>query len=67
VQAVPEIPEQIARGEFHGLHSWLTENVYQHGRKFEPTDLIQRVTGQPMHSEPYVAYLNWKFGEIYGL
>lgn len=67
VKQVPEIPGQIAQGSFDGLRGWLRENVYQYGRKFEPTELIQRATGEPLQSRSYIAYLTCKYGEIYGL
>jgi carboxypeptidase Taq len=65
--AHPEIPAQIERGEFALLFGWLVENVYRHGRKFTPAELVERVTGQPLHIEPYIRYLRAKFGELYGL
>jgi carboxypeptidase Taq len=67
VQEEPEIPEQIGRGEFSGLHGWLTEKVYRYGRKYEPEELIQRATGEPLQSRSYLTYLRDKFGAIYGL
>ncbi|MBV9280677.1 MAG: carboxypeptidase M32 [Chloroflexi bacterium] len=67
VQEVPDIPEQIARGRFEGLHGWLTDRIYRHGSKFEPNELIQRVTGEPLQSRSYLAYLRRKYGEIYEL
>src|SRR5262245_19789187 len=36
VRAHPNIPNDIARGEFGTLHAWLCEHLYQHGRKFKP-------------------------------
>ena len=30
-KAHPEIPAEIAQGEFGTLHGWLRENIYQHG------------------------------------
>ncbi|MGH8192211.1 MAG: carboxypeptidase M32 [Rhodanobacteraceae bacterium] len=67
VQANPSIPDQMERGDTSGLLAWLTEHIYRYGRKFEPADLIERATGQPLHPEPYVRYLKNKFGAIYGL
>jgi carboxypeptidase Taq len=32
VQDLPEIPEQIARGEFDGLRGWLTQHIYRYGQ-----------------------------------
>jgi carboxypeptidase Taq len=65
--AAPTIPADIARGEFSGLLTWLRENIHQHGCKFTPTELLQRVTGGPLNSAPYIAYLKRKYSEIYGL
>jgi carboxypeptidase Taq len=67
LQSHPQIEEEIGRGEFGTLHGWLQENIYQHGSKFTAPELIERVTGGPMTIEPYVAYLQKKFGSLYGL
>lgn len=67
VRDVTEIPEQLARGEFDGLRGWLTEHIYRYGRKFEPNELVERATGQPLQSRSYMRYLQEKFGEVYDL
>lgn len=61
----PDIPEQIARGEYTLLYGWLRDNIYQHGSKFTANELIQRVTGGDLRIEPYIAYLRQKFGGLY--
>ena len=66
-RAHPEIPEQITQGEFGTLHGWLKDNIYRHGRKYRPDELIERVTGGPMTIDPYIRYLRGKFGELYAL
>ena len=45
VKAHPEIPREIEQGEFGTLHAWLASNIYRHGRKFLPNELIDRATG----------------------
>lgn len=67
LKAHPEIPEQMAQGEFATLRKWLVENVYQYGRQFEPKELAVKVNGKPLDPAPYIAYLQSKFGELYGL
>ncbi len=57
----PEIPSEIGRGEFGTLHDWLRLNIYRHGSKYTPNQLIERVTGGPLSIEPYIAYLRGKF------
>ena len=64
-RAHPDLPDQIRRGEFASLLTWLRAHVHQHGRKFFPRDLLVRATGGPLTPEPYLRYLHEKFGEIY--
>lgn len=67
VKARPEIPREIAAGEFGTLHAWLREQLYRHGRKFRPNEIVERATGGPMSTRPYLAYLRAKYGELYRL
>ena len=67
VADAPDIPSQIARGEFGGLLGWMRERVHRHGRKYLPTELVERAAGAPMQAQPYLAYLRAKYGAIYGL
>ncbi|RPI34090.1 MAG: carboxypeptidase M32 [Chloroflexota bacterium] len=64
---IPDLTSQIRNGEFSALLGWLIEKVHQHGVKFEPQELVKRITGSTIDSAPYVKYLNQKYGEIYGL
>ena len=41
LQAHPDIPSQIARGEFGTLHDWLKDNIYTHGSKYTAPELIE--------------------------
>jgi carboxypeptidase Taq len=67
VAAHPEIRNEIAAGRFDTLHGWLTAQIYRHGRKFTPAELVKRATGRPMSIEPYLSYLRGKYGEFYRL
>jgi carboxypeptidase Taq len=67
VEERPEILPQMEGGEFDALLGWLRENVHRHGKKYEPDDLISNATGRPPETTPYLAYLQRKFGELYGL
>ena len=67
LQAHPEIPEEIHQGKFDTLRGWLTENIYQYGRKYNEPELVQRVTGGPVRIEPYIHYLKTKYGALYSL
>jgi len=65
VSDIPDISEQMAAGDFSTLLGWLRHHIYQHGQKFDSTELLQRVTGQSLRAEPYIQYLREKFGGIY--
>jgi carboxypeptidase Taq len=67
LRADPDIPGEIAQGEFGTLHSWLRENLYRHGSKFSPNELVERATGSAMTQKPYLDYLRRKYGELYRL
>lgn len=64
---IPDLEAQISRGEFAALLGWLREKVHVHGAKFEPQELVQRITGSRINPLPYMGYLQTKYGEIYGL
>ncbi len=67
VRAHPAIPAQIRRGEFAILYGWLRENIYQHGAKFLPEELLVRATGSPLTIQPYIRYLRDKYSQLYAL
>ena len=67
LRAHPDIPNEIRAGEFTTLRQWLTENLYRHGRKFKPAEIVARATGEPMTIKPYMAYLRGKYGALYQL
>jgi carboxypeptidase Taq len=66
-RANPDRDAQIARGDFAPLLAWLRTNVHQFGRKFEPQELVERVTGSRIDPEPYLRYLETKYAGIYDL
>ena len=61
-EALPDVDAQIERGDFAPLYEWLRANVYAHGRKYRPAELLERVVGGPLDPEPYLRYLKTKFG-----
>lgn len=64
---IPDLSNQIAQGEFGTLLAWLREHIHQHGSKFTPQELVQRVTGEAINPQPFVEYLKTKYGELYAI
>jgi carboxypeptidase Taq len=67
LQAHPEIYSEMTAGRFDVLHGWLIDNIYTHGRKFFPNQLLEKVTGQQIQIAPYIRYLKDKYGKLYEL
>lgn len=64
---IRDLDEQIRKGKFDSLLGWLREKVHTHGHKYDPQDLIQRVTGSKIDPAAYVRYLTKKYSDIYSL
>jgi carboxypeptidase Taq len=62
---LPDLDDQIARGNFEPLLTWLRQNIHVHGAKFETQELVQKVTGSKIDPNPYLGYLETKFKEVY--
>lgn len=62
---IPDLSDQIRKGEFGALLGWLRENIHRHGAKFEPQELMESVTGSKIDPAPYMRYLKTKYAEIY--
>jgi carboxypeptidase Taq len=62
---LPDLDQQIAKGEVSALLKWLREKLHRHGAKFEPQEIVQKITGSKINGDAYIRYLQKKFGEIY--
>ena len=58
---VPNLDEEIARGEFGGMLTWLREHVHGLGAKVTVQDLMQEATGKPLSAQAQLRYLEGKF------
>ena len=65
-QDIPHLETDMEQGKFNDLLAWLREKIHRHGAKFEPQELVQKITGSRIDPQPYVRYLREKFGAIYG-
>jgi carboxypeptidase Taq len=64
---IPDLDARFERGEFAALLAWLRKHVHRHGRKFTPNELLERATGRPLTAAPWIAYVQKKFGALYGI
>ncbi len=61
------LDDEFRQGKFESLLGWLREHIHQYGHKYDPQDMVMRVTGSKISPEPYVRYLTAKYSDIYGL
>jgi carboxypeptidase Taq len=67
LEDIPALPSNIRSGDFSELLAWLREKVHRHGAKFDPQEMVQKITGSKITPEPYLRYLKKKYSEIYNL
>ena len=65
--ALPDLDNDLARGDTSRATGWLRENVQQYGGLRSPVETITHATGAAPSEGPLLAYLESKFGGIYGL
>ena len=61
------LDRQFARGEFQPLRRWLAEKIHSQGQRHTAAELVRRVTGRPLSSQPLMDHLWTKLGPLYGL
>ena len=64
---IPHIEDEIAAGQLMVLRRWLGQKIHRWGRMFTPDHLAQRVTGVSLNPEPFLRYIERKYGELYRL
>jgi carboxypeptidase Taq len=66
-RARPGLDDELRRGELGGILGWLREHVHRHGRRFGAEELVRRATGTGLDDGDLRAYLEGKYGALYGL
>lgn len=64
---IPDRDARVARGELAPVLAWLRDKIHRHGGTYQPTDLIQRATGEAPNARYLTEYLNLKFAAVYNL
>ncbi|MBS1719162.1 MAG: carboxypeptidase M32 [Armatimonadetes bacterium] len=64
---IGNVHELMAKGDFATIHGWLRENMYQHGCRYAPKELVLKLTGKPLDPTDYLTGITAKYRAIYGL
>ncbi|MGL4595885.1 MAG: carboxypeptidase M32 [Bacteroidia bacterium] len=65
-KAIPDLEQQIERGELLPLRAWLRENIHQYGKQYSARELCERISGQPLQFSYFMAYARKKYAHLYG-
>ena len=64
---IPNSKDLIREGNLQPIVEWLTTNVHQQGRLYDPQDLMKKITGEELSSKYFLSYLKEKYHQLYGI
>ncbi len=65
VSDIENLEKNIANGQTDELLHWLRENIHKHGRRYEASELCERITGEKLNFKFFMNYAEKKYKEIY--
>ncbi|WP_291652339.1 carboxypeptidase M32 [Clostridium sp.] len=63
----PNIMEEVKKGNFTEIFTWLKEKVHVHGFLYTPEELIKNITGEELNPKYFIDYLKNKYYKIYNV
>ncbi len=67
ISDLPDTENNIEKGNFAPIKSWLNEKIHSQGRLYTPQQLLQRVTGEALNPNYFIEYLKNKYRAVYRL
>ncbi len=64
-KAIPDLDDQLAKGELLPLREWLRGKVHAHGRRYSALDLCREVTGEELDPTYFLDYLEDKVARLF--
>ncbi len=61
------LEERFAAGDYKSLLAWLRTHIHQQGRRYAPSDLILKITGEKLNADYLIRYLTSKYKALYEL
>lgn len=65
-RAIPDAKEQISKGQFADILSWLRVNIHDYGKTEKPAEIVMRVCQRPLTESDFVSYVTNKAQHVYG-
>lgn len=67
MQETVDVEDCLRRGDFGPINAWNREHIWCWGATKTPGELLESVLGEPFDPYVFTAYLEKKYGELYGL
>jgi carboxypeptidase Taq len=61
IEAEPDIPAHVGRGDFRPLLQWLRANIHEQGSLLDTDALLTRATGRPLEVQPFLTHLDTRY------
>src|SRR5690606_15457551 len=58
---LPNLSDELARGDFTGLNAFLAENVWRHGASKTVSELLEAATGEPLRAHYFLDHLRRRY------
>jgi carboxypeptidase Taq len=62
LKQVPGLESDLQQARYGRLLEWLRDKIHRHGRRYSPTELTVRATGEPLRATYFIDYLKAKYG-----
>ena len=62
-----DMDEVMRAGELGKIRGWLNSHIYVWGQRLYPAELLKEALGVSLSAQPFIDYLNRKYGVLYGL
>jgi carboxypeptidase Taq len=62
LKQVPGLEKELKEAKYGRLLTWLQEKIHRHGRRYSPSELIERATGERPSGAYFIDYLKAKYG-----
>lgn len=62
---IANFDQSVSEGDFASIHDWLQNNIFSMGKRYTPTELIKKITGQKLNPKFFFDYLEEKYKDIY--
>ena len=65
-QDIPDWLDKVSLGKVIPVIDWMKENIHVKSAMYDPSDLMESVTGSKLTAKPFLDYLDNKFSTIFG-